>query len=591
MPGDANTVRIFVVGESAAQGFPQPRPLKYSSFLQVMLADIWPQRHVEVVNLSATAIASFPVAHLARAALDYAPDLLIVYTGNNEFYGAGGVASTHRLGRSVTGMKVFHEMGRSALIQAVRARRAPAVVIGENQTLMDVVIADAQIPPDDARRAAAARNLGDNIRNIIDESRAAGVPVIVCTCPGNERDLAPIGVDAKPPLEEEALRAFRARLMSATADRLSAPAKALETLEFAALSYDRHARLNYLRGQCLLSLNRVPEAASAFRRARDLDPMPWRCTSPSNEATRSAARGGATLCDLELAFQQASPNHAIGWELMDDHVHPSLAGQVLIARTLLRAMSELPEGLRVDERKVAALPDWETYARRQGANPLDAYFVVDAMTDLFERSFYRASNPDALIRFQAQRSRMTEAMSPATLAAVRKFEESRSSGPITGAVGEAEFLAGNYRAAAELCALARHTQPQFSFLAIRYACLEVEARRRAGSAGDESAALERIIKICRVSHVLRPYFAPRLNAFHGWAMGRSGRHEDAIALLEPAIRHFEDPLRPMLVAQLVTDLVTVGRAADARAILSELRISAADLPVDSEISAQLYDKK
>ena len=98
MPKPKNTVRIFLVGESAAKGYPQPRNLAMSSFLQAMLSDAWPEKKVEVINLGTTAVASFPLVYQVHDALKFAPDLFIFYTGNNEFFGAYGTASINAAG-------------------------------------------------------------------------------------------------------------------------------------------------------------------------------------------------------------------------------------------------------------------------------------------------------------------------------------------------------------------------------------------------------------------------------------------------------------------------------------------------------------
>ena len=50
-PKPTNTVRVLLVGESAIQGYPEPRHLCASAFLQLMLQDAWPDRRVEVINL------------------------------------------------------------------------------------------------------------------------------------------------------------------------------------------------------------------------------------------------------------------------------------------------------------------------------------------------------------------------------------------------------------------------------------------------------------------------------------------------------------------------------------------------------------
>ena len=62
-----------------------------------MLADAWPEREVEVVNLGITSIASFAVAQVVEDALVLSPDLVVVYTGHNEFYGLYGTGRNQRL--------------------------------------------------------------------------------------------------------------------------------------------------------------------------------------------------------------------------------------------------------------------------------------------------------------------------------------------------------------------------------------------------------------------------------------------------------------------------------------------------------------
>src|SRR5262249_52811101 len=74
VPKPEGTFRVLFCGESAAKGFPQPRALAASSFLQAMLGDLMPDRRIEVLNIATTAIASFPVLGLLRESLSIKPD-------------------------------------------------------------------------------------------------------------------------------------------------------------------------------------------------------------------------------------------------------------------------------------------------------------------------------------------------------------------------------------------------------------------------------------------------------------------------------------------------------------------------------------
>ena len=185
MPKPAGTVRIFLVGESAAKGYPQPRNLGMASFLQAMLAEVWPDRRVEVISLGTTAVASFPLVYLVRDAVRFDPDLFVFYVGNNEFFGAYGVASINASGTLPTWALPAVRLARGlAIVQAVEGfvhRKAD-----ESRTLMEQMVGQTMIPADSPLRAAAARNLETNLSRMLAAVEAAGLPALVCTTASNE---------------------------------------------------------------------------------------------------------------------------------------------------------------------------------------------------------------------------------------------------------------------------------------------------------------------------------------------------------------------------------------------------------------------
>ena len=193
-PKPTNTVRVVLVGESAIQGYPQPRHLCASAFLQLMLQDAWPDRRVEVINLGTTAIASFPVLEIMTEALVYQPDLVVVYTGHNEFFGTYGVASIGRAGSRPWMLKANRWLHSLAIMQALHKARRPKES-EQNRTLMEEMMGQTYVGPDDWRRSAAANMLYQNVAQMIRRCGARGAQVLICTPPTNERGLAPIGLD------------------------------------------------------------------------------------------------------------------------------------------------------------------------------------------------------------------------------------------------------------------------------------------------------------------------------------------------------------------------------------------------------------
>src|SRR5262249_44649670 len=150
--------RIFLVGESAAKGYPQPRNLASWAFLQKMLGDAWPDRKVEVINLGTTAVASFPVLGMLTEALEFEPDLVIIHTGHNEFFGAYGVNSISRGGTGIFRLKATRFVRSLALVQFVNRHWHSEDAL-KGKTLMEIMAAQNYVAPDSPLRKAAANNL------------------------------------------------------------------------------------------------------------------------------------------------------------------------------------------------------------------------------------------------------------------------------------------------------------------------------------------------------------------------------------------------------------------------------------------------
>src|SRR5947209_13705292 len=83
------TFRIFILGQSAAMGDPDPA-YAFSRYLEVMLRERYPALKFEVVNTGSVAINSHVLLPLARGLAKQQPDLFIIYSGNNEVVGPYG---------------------------------------------------------------------------------------------------------------------------------------------------------------------------------------------------------------------------------------------------------------------------------------------------------------------------------------------------------------------------------------------------------------------------------------------------------------------------------------------------------------------
>jgi hypothetical protein len=89
----ADTIRVFVFGESAAYGDPQPE-FGLCRVLEALLDGRYPDKHFEVINTAMTAINSHVILPIARDCAAQNGDFWVIYMGNNEVvgpYGSGTV--------------------------------------------------------------------------------------------------------------------------------------------------------------------------------------------------------------------------------------------------------------------------------------------------------------------------------------------------------------------------------------------------------------------------------------------------------------------------------------------------------------------
>jgi len=532
-PKPPGTTRIVIVGGSAAQGFPQPLPLTDGSFLETMLREIRDGRSVEVLNFGATAVASFPVLHILEAALDHEPDLVVVMCGNNEFYGAYGVRSVHSAGRSPAAMGAVRWLRGSALVQGLESLRPRRPV--PSGTLMELVAAERRVGPRDRSRRDASRSLRTHLGAMVRLCRVRSVPVILCTVPTNER-MAPIGAEDTGP-------------------------------------EDLSARWHHARADSLLALGRQDEARGEYVRARDLDTMPWRATSAAREAVLQAAAEGAVLCDVESDLRAVADDGVIGWDLMDDHVHLTVRGQAELAKAILRAMTRLEEPLRVDPRRVDALPGWEVLAERLGRSVYTDYVAASRIRALFRIPFLRANNPEAAERAERRCRELAASMSETDRRALERWQDPDLHGatdrPLSFVVGTYRMEEGDFATAERLFVTARASVPAASLWRLQLDWKILQCRRRlyAEPTAADFVLCREAIEIGEL--LLRFGHAGNAEVLSllGLAYNLAGEHASAVSCLEQAVGGIPSAEAWPEIAALADSYVLVGRGPDAAALL------------------------
>jgi len=82
-------LRLFCIGGSSAMGFPRGAAASFHAVLGELLESSLPARRVEAVNVAGMSYASHRLRFVADEILHYQPDVLVIYSGHNEFVEKG----------------------------------------------------------------------------------------------------------------------------------------------------------------------------------------------------------------------------------------------------------------------------------------------------------------------------------------------------------------------------------------------------------------------------------------------------------------------------------------------------------------------
>ena len=325
------TFRIFVLGESAAMGDPDPA-YAFSRYLEVMLRQRYPARKFEVVNTGSVAINSHVLLPIAKGLAEQRPDLFIIYSGNNEVVGPYGP------GTALTSSGMSLPVIRSSIF--VRSTRIGQLLtkVGTQKREwggMEMFL-DKQVRESSPLMKNAYQNFEANLRDTVAVARGTGARVIVSTVATNLKDCGPFSSLHRENLGKDELRSWTA-LVQQGADLENARSydEAMRAYQAATKIDDQYAELEFRMARSLWMLADYAGARVHYLRARDLDTLRFRADSKIDDINRSvAASSGAELVDAEDVFAKASPNGIIGSELVYEHVHLTPQGNYLLARAM-----------------------------------------------------------------------------------------------------------------------------------------------------------------------------------------------------------------------------------------------------------------
>ena len=352
-PSD-NRLRVFVLGGSAAMGFPHKNH-GVDRLLAAQLNALFPDKDVEVINTAMTSVNSHVVYQVAETLPANSADFAVILMGNNEVVGPYGPGTFNQnFLSSLTAIRTLQALKRTRLWQwldsafkEVQANDAKADLEWQGMQMF----VENGVAESDPRMDDVYEHFDANLRDIIDALSDKGMHVVVSTVPVNLRHSAPF-----LSIENESLAVEQREQLSELRERATAQSRnqkweAAATLWREVIALDPgHADSHF---QLATSLERQGDNSGArrhFERALDLDALRFRADTHINERIEAVAKdypdSAISFVDSAAAFDRASAPLAPGWESLVEHVHYTFDGNDILARVFARAIATHIEGER-----------------------------------------------------------------------------------------------------------------------------------------------------------------------------------------------------------------------------------------------------
>lgn len=379
----ANTVRVFLLGESAAFGTPDPA-FGPARVLQMMLEERYPGKRIEVINAAMMGIDSYVLLKIARECAQYEPDLFIIYTGNNELIGLHApMAGESEIWANRTLARVLDWCKATRVGQLTRRH----LNAWQPSPVQDMGFLRRQRRAwDDPRTLRVLENFKANL----DEVLALGdFPKILVTVAVNVRDFPPLGSVHRPGMNDAELQLWNEAFDGGMAEeRARRYANAIVHYQTAAALDHQYAELHYRLARCFQAVGNTTKAREHYLRAWELDALPFRADPRVNRILRELASArtgqGVLLCEGEEAFARhpSSKMQLPGRELFYEHVHFTFAGTHWLAGQIVVTMEQALKA-QLGTTTETSLISMDECARRLAFTTLDEYNVVQAMSRLY----------------------------------------------------------------------------------------------------------------------------------------------------------------------------------------------------------------
>jgi len=338
--------RILVFGASAAFGEMFTEYAAFPGWAQRTLIRADPDQNVEVLNLAHGGMGSRQVKDMIfRATSHDRPDLIVVYSGNNEYHELRALkAASERYDPKAELLR--RRMSKSYLYRSLRDTVAPGEdVLAPPEGVEWLPIGRLDVQVDDDDRELGRILYREHLEDIVLMAREAGIPLLLTTVATNLRDHMDNATPGEiPPQADHALHEMGERVDKTDKDAFLAEAQAL-TAQLQAEGAQH--RLGHL----LLRAGQAEAAHEAFIESEALALRPMQADKHLRAVVHDVGAATDTpVCDLAQAMTKGSEDGIPGADVFIDHCHPNATGHQRMGFALAHCIAQTGaiDGVTVD---------------------------------------------------------------------------------------------------------------------------------------------------------------------------------------------------------------------------------------------------
>jgi tetratricopeptide (TPR) repeat protein len=305
---DNNTIRFFVLGESTTIGFPYFHNGSFHRWLLYRLMHNYPDKNLEIINLSLTAVNSYTVKGFAEQLVNYEPDAVLIYVGQNEYFGGMGVASSQTIGGNPAVVNMILQMRQFRIVQLLMNGYGKISKLVHKQpegelTRMELMIGDQKIPYRSKLFEKGIDQFKYNMNATLNLFQQKKIPVFFSNLVYNIKDLRPFISDEKE---------------------------------------SPNAMFCYNEAKSLYDGKNYEKAKESFVKAKELDLLRFRAPEELNTLIKNLCNQypNTYFVDSKSELEKHAPHQILGEELFTDHVHPNIEGYSLMSNAFYNKIME-----------------------------------------------------------------------------------------------------------------------------------------------------------------------------------------------------------------------------------------------------------